>query len=146
MTSFIESSKDSQGRKNFWLPYASSVIRTRVVVCPQDEARLGKKLSKLNISNHVFAELIGSSSSSNGSAFLMDFGKYIVVEFSRENNSCYIYKKNNNHSIESKFWDKKFFIDDLKNTRKNDGRWSHISFWEKDFANKLALIDIRSKK
>lgn len=78
---------DPQGRRRFWLKFVDRVQASRVVICSQDQYRCRAKLEKLQADGRTFPRMIDP----DVSAFIMDFGRVVAVEFSVVNHACFLY-------------------------------------------------------
>ena len=70
---------DPHGRKTFWLKYVSRVLMSRPLLNRDDEARLRVTMQSLQEQIGHFGHVRGRATS----AFLLDFGPVVVVEFSQ---------------------------------------------------------------
>ncbi len=103
---------DKHGRKSFWLQYVDKVSRSRALISSEHRQRHAVRLREMEKKGRSYAELNGSSSSS---AFVLDFGRIVVVEFSEVGNACYIYEKSAFSELFPEFWAKAFPAKHLKN-------------------------------
>lgn len=146
---FIEKQSDRQGRKQFWLKYAHLVKGTRVIVSQHDNRRLARQISEMREeigTSNLFADL--QESNEKSTAFLMDFGKVIVVEFSSYGHSCYFYSSDSKFPFlqRSLFWGTNSFSKlVLKSTKGATEYHSHHDGWEYKFENVLARYGLRQK-
>jgi hypothetical protein len=79
------------------------------------------------------------------SAFLLDFGRIIVVEFSRVGNAVYIYEQREVPALSADFWsNSRFSIRDLKDKTCCIGKnsISHIGDWQREVRTLLAQYGI----
>lgn len=138
---FFDEGNDTQGRKEFWIQYAYQVQRTRVLVCQND---LGKRnrLSK----NMRQSSTVGTLKDGDGSAFVMDFGSLLVVEFSRANNACYFYLPDSKASVVGNFWSPIFRSSELKDRDVGRHFPHHHQVWQKNFIRELALLGLRPRE
>jgi hypothetical protein len=85
------------------------------------------------------------------SAFLLDFGPVLVVEFSAVGNACYLYRKRNAETILPDFWtsrhlgagalkDRALCEDWIVHRKK---RITYARGWEEEAAQALAQFGIR---
>lgn len=91
--------KDPHGRKQFWLRYVKRVIRSRPLLNWDDRIRLETILRANRQEGRDFGRIDGHTS-----AFLLDFGKFVVVEFSASGNACYVYYESEFKKIVPDFW------------------------------------------
>jgi hypothetical protein len=105
ITFFFESvlpkGKDPHGRKSFWLRYVGCRgLRSRPLLSNSDKYRLREILSKKEANASDFGRLLDEDTS----AFILDFGPLLVVEFSAVGNACYIYEKRVASEIVPDIW------------------------------------------
>lgn len=138
---FFDEGNDRQGRKEFWMRYAHRVQRTRVVVGDDDLGKRGRLSKSLRSSSTV-----GTLRDGDGSAFVMDFGSVVVVEFSRANNACYFYAPDSKCAVITKFWSPSFRTSDLKN--RDIGRYfaHHHQIWQRNLGRELSLLGVRPRE
>lgn len=149
--SVLPKGEDPQGRKEFWLRYVTSIVRSRPLLRREDKERLKRDLKEKGLElSHV-----GSMDEwSTASAFLLDFGPLLVIEFSETGNACYIYRKNDVDKIIPDFWTSQLFVQrklrrrDLPHERivhrQRKSVW-HGAGWEEAAAQTLARFDIRPR-
>jgi hypothetical protein len=148
----ISDVEDVHRRKAFWLNYVEEVKRSWVILNGSDYYRL--RLRQRELQKNLGDQTVGRFRWPSSSAFILDFGRIVVVEFSQPGNAAYVY-----HAQEAagfiEFWKK--FLDshrDLKNTGKtcicmipgqsNNGRIIHRGdFWEDRARQILAYHGIR---
>lgn len=142
--SVLPKGEDPQGRKEFWLQYVPSIKKSRPLLRREDKERLQRDLREKGL------KLIDAGSMdewSTASAFLLDFGPLLVIEFSETGNACYMYRKNDVDKIIPDFWTSKPFVQrqlrrkDLVEKRivhrQRKSSW-HGPGWEHEAANTLA--------
>jgi hypothetical protein len=132
---------DPHSRKAFWLRYVSRVQMSRPLLNRDDEARLRITMQSQQEHMEHFGHIRGRATS----AFLLDFGTVLVVEFSQAGNACYLYEKPNAGKVITDFWTQvPFTIQDgrnrLKHPRLAVDRVSHDrgGRWQKTLADLLA--------
>lgn len=103
---------DKHGRKSFWLKYVEKISRSRALVSKEDLRHHAVRLREMKEKGRSYGELAGSNTSS---AFVLDFGRIVVVEFSEVGNACYIYKKEAFSELLEEFWSKDVPFRLLKN-------------------------------
>ena len=86
--------KDPHGRKAFWLRYVPRVLMSRPLLNRDDEGRLRVTLQSLQEQIGHFGHIHGATS-----AFLLDFGPLVVVEFNQAGNACYLYEKSSSDKV-----------------------------------------------
>jgi hypothetical protein len=146
---FIEKQADRQGRKQFWLKYAHLVKGTRVIASQHDQRRLARQINEMKQksgTSNLFADL--QEVNEKSTAFLMDFGNVVVVEFSNYGHSCYFYASGSSFPYlrRAEFWGARAFSKSvLKNTSSASEYHSHHDGWESKFKNVLARYGLRPK-
>ena len=123
-------------------------MRSRPLLNWKDKSRLRANL------NPKEWELLnfGSMLDPNTSAFLLDFGRVIAVEFSGYGNACYFYERSEFDSMVPDFWSANVFQSYTLKQRKrkfvkvDHKKPRHASYgggWEEQTAQNLAKRDIR---
>ena len=138
--------KDPHGRKQFWLRYVSRVAQSRPLLNWDDRRRLETVLRAKREESKNFGRIDGHTS-----AFLLDFDKIVVVEFSVPGNACYVYTKADFNRILGDFWtQRKLTVSGLKKktsslTKQPGSGWDgvHRRGWEVDASQLLALYGVR---
>jgi hypothetical protein len=131
---------DPQGRKTFWLKYVSRVLMSRPLLNRDDEARLRVAMQSLPEQVGHFGHMRGGEPS----AFLLDFGPVVVVEFSRVGNACYLYEQTEAAKVIPDFWTQELFITDrLKNRPMAKETIAHREGWQTTLTHLLARYGIR---
>jgi|GEM_PF-7067815 len=133
-------------RLNFWMRYADSIQETHIALGKRalghdpDYVEMRKrKLGRVSI-------LDGSNLENN--AFIMSFGKYIVVEFGGKGNACYIYAASDLQMPEhsqlkyGSIPENKIPIRSIKDRSKAENRLSHTMDWEERFEQELERLGI----
>jgi hypothetical protein len=137
---------DPHGRKQFWLKYVGRVIRSRPLLNWDDRVRLETVLRAKREESMNFGRIDGDTS-----AFLLDFDKIVVVEFSAPGNACYVYTKADFNRILGDFWtQQKLTVSGLKKktpslTKQPGSGWDgvHRRGWQTDASQLLALYGVR---
>lgn len=92
---------DPHGRKEFWLRYVGCRgLRSRPLLCNSDRFRLRDVLWKKGASGSHFGRLLDEDTS----AFILDFGPIVAIEFSAVGNACYLYEKHAATEIVPDIW------------------------------------------
>jgi hypothetical protein len=131
--------KDPHGRKAFWLQYVPRVAMSRPLLNRGDEDRLRLTLQSLKEKVGHFGRVNGGTS-----AFLLDFGPLVVVEFSQAGNACYLYEKPNSSKVITDFWTSKGFnVSGLKDRALAVQPIVHRERWQTTLAHLLAQYGIR---
>jgi len=93
--------KDPHGRKSFWLRYVGCRgLRSRPLLSNSDSFRLRDVLLKKGARSSDFGRLVDEDTS----AFILDFGPLLVIEFSAVGNACYVYEKRKATEIVPDIW------------------------------------------
>lgn len=85
----IDRSSDRQGRKPYWLKWLPQLKRTRVLLSRNDQDRVRFRLR----SRKEQIPSYGLLDAPDTSAFLLDFGSVVIVEFSKSQNASYLYPR-----------------------------------------------------
>jgi EH signature protein len=141
--------KDPHGRKSFWLRYVGSRgLVSRPLLNELDKIRLRQILRDKKEQVSHFGEIDG-----NTSAFLLDFGPILVIEFSSVGNACYIYDKRAGAEIVPDLWAPVTFrVPDLKRQNSAVARVIHNKpkyawqrdLWQNEMEGILARYGIRA--
>ena len=131
---------DPHGRKPFWLRYVGQLRRSRPLLALDDEVRLKATLSR--------EKLVGNygrmESWANTSAFLLDFGKVMVVEFSKVGNASFVYESGDIDSVVAEFWSEaRFPVKTLKQQDLSQYRIVHRVGWQEGMRSILARYGVR---
>lgn len=141
--SVLSRGRDPHGRKDFWLRYVSSVVRSRPLLTRDDRYRLEAILKQKDRELAHFGSMDGPAS-----AFLLDFGPLLAVEFSAVGNACYLYRKNDIEKVVPDFWSlQPYDPTDLKQRDLSLERIVHRKSgggWQEAVAQTLARFGIRS--
>lgn len=146
--SVLPKGKDPHGRKDFWLRYVSRVVRSRPLLTRDDKFRVRANLKPKDWELLNF----GSMLDPNTSAFLLDFGRIIAIEFSAYGNACYLYEKSEFDKVVPDFWSTNAFqsyrlkqrkLSFIKIDHKKPRYASYGGGWEEEIAHILARRDIR---
>ncbi|MCC6932572.1 MAG: hypothetical protein IT292_04875 [Deltaproteobacteria bacterium] len=114
--------EDKHGRKSFWLQYVKKVNRSRALISFEDRKRYSVKLKELEDKGRTYGKLTGNSTTS---AFILDFGPIVVVEFNEVGNACYFYKKEEFSKVCSNFWASDISFGGLKDSKLKLDKVSH---------------------
>jgi hypothetical protein len=132
--------EDRHGRKDFWLQYVSSLKQSRPLLNTTDKLRLRYVLKKQGNKMLHFGETFGQKS-----AFLLDFGSIIVIEFNGVG-ACYIYDDRYRRVLFPDIYtDQPFSDPKLKKPEFADERIRHIGNWQWRLRSILARYGIRPK-
>lgn len=127
----------SRGRRDFWLRYIGSLEKSRSLLNSTDEARLSVEIRSRQ-STISYGRINGDAS-----AFLLDFGRVVAVEF-HPIGAIYFYDKQNFNQIIPQFWQKAgFTVAGLKQKPPAMERISHIGGWQYKAESFLAKHGIR---
>lgn len=130
---------DPHGRKPFWLRYKGRVKRSRPLLSSLDESRwLANRETKGKRNFGRMAYLCDTS------AFLLDFGRVIVIEFSKVGNAVYVYEHRDVPDIADSFWSQSpFSLSSLKQRDSCIERMTHTSLWKSRMKTLLAQYGIQ---
>lgn len=129
--------QDWHGRKEFWLKYVSSLKQSRPLLNATDRARLKGALSRGGAHSVHFGQTNGYS------AFLLDFGPVLVVEFSGVG-AIYVYRREVVEKVAQGFYTTPLFTDArLKQRDLCAHRKRHDPGWQYEVANVLARYGVR---
>jgi len=133
---------DRHGRKSFWLRYVNKVSRSRALLCRDDIKHHSVRLREMREKGRTFGSLVGAQPSS---AFILDFGNIVAVEFSEIGNACYLYSKKDFAKICDNFWAPQIPFRDLKNRKLANARITRSqSDWRTATRNLLSRHGVRS--
>ena len=132
---------DPHGRKPFWLKYLKKIKGSRVVIGSEDRAMYWYKLKELREKGRTYS----SGDGLNTSAFILRFDNYVVVEFSRVGNACYVYDHKTFERLYGSLYQAGFNLKSLKDPSlfHAEHKESHSSDWQYRLRNKLASLGIR---
>ncbi|MBF0506354.1 MAG: hypothetical protein HQL09_05920 [Nitrospirae bacterium] len=126
--------EDPHKRKTFWLSYVPRLISSRPFLCFEDETRLSPILRD-NIKVGHFGKIQGGNS-----AFILDFGRLKVVEFSRVG-ACYIYTEKEFNKIVPDLWSIRPFTEGgLRDKLRCLGRIRHLITYNVDWRREVVKI------
>lgn len=128
---------DPHGRKDFWLHYVNNLRQSRPLLSEDDRLRLSTHAKDVN-----YGRISGQNS-----AFILDFGTLVCVEFSIVG-ACYIYQKHDFDKMVPELFASWWFTEkDLKVREKAVDRVIHRvtlnTDWRYDVKNILAKNGIR---
>lgn len=135
----IGTGQDPHRRRPFWLQYVSKMVRTQVLMHPQDAGRLRSQLHAAEERGQTWGE-IEEESGHYASAFILDFGKILAVEFSQTNNACQLYGQHHALKTFEPFYGRSWRVTELKNG--NLPKVNHQRNWEESLRNTLAKYGI----
>lgn len=96
-------SEDSHGRKNFWLRYVKAFKQSRPLLNREDLQRLRPQLNRMRFYSNTHGHLADQHS-----AFLLDFGRILVIEFNKMG-ACYVYERSSVDRVVPEFWSSRPF-------------------------------------
>jgi hypothetical protein len=85
---------DPHGRKRFWLRYERQILLSRVFISTSDRKKRREQLEELSARGRNYGSIYQPTS-----AFVLDLGRIVAVEFSEVGNALYIYTKPNFNKI-----------------------------------------------
>lgn len=110
-------------------------MRSRPLLSWEDAAKLRTSKEKVGNFGHTNGET---------SAFFLDFGRVVVVEFSKTGNACFVYQKMAFDRFVPDFWaTKPFGTVDLKDRKASEDRISHQPGWQEKMTRSLARFGVR---
>ncbi len=129
---------DPHGRKPFWLRYMGKVKRSRPLLSALDEGRWQANTATRGKRNFGRMDYL-----CNTSAFLLDFGRVIVVEFSQVGNAVYVYEHRDVPDLNDAFWSQaRFPLSMLKQKDYCVERMTHTPLWQSKMRTLLAQFGI----
>jgi hypothetical protein len=90
--------EDPHGRKNFWLRYVKAFKQSRPLLNHEDLERLRPQLNRIQYYSGTHGLVADQHS-----AFLLDFGRVLVIEFNKMG-ACYVYDKSAVEHVVPEFW------------------------------------------
>jgi hypothetical protein len=110
----------------------------------KDQSRLQARMARLKGQIGNYGRIGGLADTS---AFLLDFGPILVVEFSKVGNACYVYEKRVASQLIPDFWNTEPFnvsgAKGLKQPSRSVERVRHVVIWQYQMANILARCGLR---
>lgn len=129
---------DPHGRKPFWMKYKSKIKRSRSLLSYLDERRW--QANAATKTKHNFGRM---EYFSDTSAFLLDFGPVLVVEFSKVGNAVYIYRHRDIPGLDERFWSAAPFpIRELKQPDNCVDKLTHNVHWQSRMRTLLAQFGV----
>lgn len=148
---------DPHGRKPFWMSYLHQVKRSRPLLSDGDYARLRRTEAQMRSRLGSFGRVDHATTS----AFLLDFGNLLVIEFSEPGNACYCFATPLSARVVADFWGAAPFnfwslkprtqvgslnLDNVGDRTLNRGfRFTHAGPWEQKASRQLAIMGIRPR-
>lgn len=130
---------DPHGRKPFWLRYKGKVKRSRPLLAALDESRWLANTATKGKRNFGRMDYF-----CNTSAFLLDFGRVMVVEFSQVGNAVYVYEHRDIPDLNDAFWSQaRFSLSTLKQKDRCIERMTHTPHWQSKMRTLLAQFGIQ---
>lgn len=130
---------DPHGRKPFWLRYKGKVKRSRPILSSLDESRWLANVETRGKRNFGKMEYLCDTS-----AFLLDFGRVMVIEFSKVGNAVYVYEHRDVPDIGDSFWSQTpFSLSTLKQKDSCIERMTHTPLWKSKMKTLLAQYGIQ---
>jgi hypothetical protein len=129
---------DPHGRKPFWMKYKNRVKRSRPLLSYLDETRW-----QANAATSAKRNFGRMESNCDTSAFLLDFGPVMVVEFSKVGNAVYVYGRRDVPELSNTFWSNaRFSLRELKQRDYCIDHISHNPLWQSNMRALLAQVGI----
>lgn len=116
---------NQQKRKAFWLRYVPNIRKSRPLLSRHDRASLASLKDKIGN--------FGSYDHDLTSAFVLDFGSLVAVEFSENGNACYLYQRGSFDELVRDLWaPEAFSVRQLKSKSKSCAQVTHDKYgkWE----------------
>lgn len=137
----MEGQEDKHHRREFWLRYVYRVRNSRVAIGEADRQRLRLQLSDLKKRGRAYATL----DDWGASAFVMDFGPVIVVEFSQTGNACSVHEAASIRQRLGNFQADSFYKTGLKKRLRSPGWFRHDAegHWRHEVRQYLARFGVR---
>jgi hypothetical protein len=133
---------DKHGRKDFWMKYVGRLVQSRSLLSSHDEARFSTEIKKSKGVSGSFGRVSGGTAS----AFLLDFGDIVVVEFRRVG-AIRIYHRADFKKILPDFWTRNTIpLDSLKNSHLSLEAIAHFVGWQNQATQALSKYGIRPDK
>lgn len=136
---------DKHGRKDLWMKYVGRLVQSRSLLSSSDAAKFSMAIKKSKGVSGSFGRVNGKTVS----AFLLDFGNIVAVEFS-EVGAIRLYSKENFNKILPDFWTQKVITSDsLKNSCLNLKAIPHtkdVKIWQKKAKDALSKYGIHPDK
>ena len=130
---------DPHGRKDFWLRYVGQVRQSRALLNKEDRDRFRLLPMKVKEKIGSFGFIEGTSS-----AFLLDFGAILAIEFGVAGNACFIYERAMKSQIVTEVWSTGAFSNfQLKKKEFSFARIIHKPAWISHLSQTLAAYGIR---
>ena len=131
---------DVHGRAKFWLDYVPSMVRSRPLLTDMDRARLRSALNRSGNTTRHFGR-----TTNQYSAFLLDFGSVMAVEFDSLG-ACYLYDaKTRDRYFKDFFTDTPFTTNQLKMQYQAVYKKNHQGSWEWPLRQALAQSGVRPR-
>jgi len=128
---------DPHRRKQFWLSYVGRLRMSRPFLNQEDEMKLDREVRKRR--GDGLGHIDGMTS-----AFVLDFGSLVAIEFSRVGNACYLYTRERFQKVLPELWtDNALKEQFLKRRSECLARIIHKPGWQDELANHLARHGIR---
>jgi EH_Signature domain len=134
--SIMKGQPDPHGRYQFWLRYVDRVRNFRVAIGEKYRQSHRVELDGLKKRGRSYAELDGW----DASAFIMDFGSVIVVEFSQTGNACSVHEAKAGREKIGDLRANKFYKSKLKRPLRSLGwfRHDHDGNWKREVRQYLS--------
>jgi hypothetical protein len=133
---------DPHGRKPFWLRYKGKVKRSRPLLSTLDESRWLANAETRGKRNFGKMDYLCDTS-----AFLLDFGRVMVIEFSKVGNAVYVYNHRDVPDVDGSFWSQSpFHLSTLKQKDSCIERMTHTPLWKSKMRTLLAQYGIHPGK
>lgn len=129
---------DRHGRKDFWLQYVKSLQQSRPLLNRSDKLRLNSMMTRQGKKMLHFGETSGQQS-----AFMLDFGSVLVIEFNGVG-AVYVYDEKTSKSLFQNIYTSAVFTDGkLKQQDYAAEKFRHQGDWQWRVSYTLAQFGIR---
>jgi hypothetical protein len=136
--------RDPHRRKQFWLEYVNRVKQSRPLLNYDDRTRLMTLPAQVKDKIGHYGKIEGLTS-----AFLLDFGNVVVIEFSAAGNACYVYARARVPRLIPDFWTDSALYANGPRSLKQAGlyieRIVHRAGWQNGLRMLLASYGIRAE-
>ena len=132
---------DPHGRKPFWLKYKDKVKRSRPILSEYDETQW--RVNSVTKGKSNYGRM---GYGLDTSAFMLDFGSVMVVEFSKVGNAVYVYRHRDIPNLIDSFWSNSHFpLHKLKQSAKCEERIIHDrnQNWQSKMRTLLAQFGVQ---
>lgn len=128
--------REGRRRGDFWLQYLRSIRSTDCFLCAEDDAAARARAAEPGVD---LALARARRARGITSVFVMDFGDFVAVEFSKTGNATYIYSRRNFQEVNRSMDDRRFVDADIFKSKARADDWlPHSENWQSKFSEALA--------